>query len=116
MRTTEISFKEVYQLPLHIDDLCPIYVYSANEVMTFNILTDDKDKVKEVLDALNGKSNKRYNNVEYADEHILVDGKPIFLIRGWGHLTGVGTLSLPCETAVKIQNDFCNWVVRKLKG
>lgn len=112
----EITFKEVYQLPLHIDKYCPIYVYSSNRVMTFNVNLDNEDKAKEVLSVINGDAENKYENVEYKDGRIFVDCKPLFLIRGWGHLTGCGGLNLPSETAAKIQDDFGNWIVGKLKG
>lgn len=37
------------------------------------------------------------------------------LIRGWGHLTGCGALNLPDHEAAKIQDDFGEWIVKKLK-
>lgn len=36
-------------------------------------------------------------------------------IRGWGHLTGCGALNLPPEEAIEIQDDFGEWIVKKLK-
>lgn len=109
-----LTFKDVYHLPLHIDGFCPIYVFSANRVMTFDILLDDIDKVQEILNVINGKSDIHYVSAKYDDGYILVDGKPIFLIRGWGYLTGVGALNLPYEIASKIQDDFCNFIVNRL--
>lgn len=109
-----LTFKDVYQLPLCIDEFCPIYVFSANRVMTFDILLDDIDKVQEILNVINGKSDIQYVSAKYDGEYIFVDNKPVFLIRGWGYLTGIGALNLPYETATKIQDDFCNFIVNRL--
>lgn len=117
MKKKELTFKDVYQLPLEFDEYCPVYIYSANGVMTFNNLIDDREKLKEILAILNGKSNKKVTNeVTYEKGYIKSDGIPILLLRGWGHLTGCGALNLPAEKAAKIQDDFANWVVNKLKG
>ena len=94
-----LSFQDIYQLPLCIDEFCPVYVYSANKVMTFDILLDDIYKVQEILNVINGKSDKHYVSAKYDDGYILVENKPVFFIRGWGYLTGVGALNLSCEEA-----------------
>lgn len=34
--------------------------------------------------------------------------------KGWGYLIGAGGLNLSAEEAVKIQDDFGNWIVNTL--
>lgn len=111
----EPSFLEVYKLPLSIDSNS-IYIISDNNITTFSILTSNIDKVKKIIEVINRESNKKYNNVLYKDEVIYVDDDPIFIIKGWGYLTGIGGLNLPFEKAIEIQDSFCNWVVNRLKG
>lgn len=112
----ELTFKDVYQLPLSEDDFCS-YIYSSNGVMTFDIIIDNRVIITELLEIINGESNKRVKrDVTYEDGYVKIGGYHIFLLRGWGHLTGCGALNLPAEKAAKIQDDFANWVVNKLKG
>ena len=41
--------------------------------------------------------------------------KMIMQIRGWGALTGTGGgLGLDGDTAAKIQDDFCDWIISKI--
>lgn len=113
----ELTFKDVYQLPLRIDEFCPIYVFSENNVTAFNIITEDADLISEILEIINGNSKKKIsNNVAFEDGYILIDREPVLLVRGWGYLTGSGGLNLPSEKAAKIQDDFADWVVNRLKG
>lgn len=112
----KLTFKEVYQLPLTVDDYMS-YIWSANGVMTFDNLIDDKNVLSEILEILNGTSEKKVTcEVMYEKGYIKIAGQPILLLRGWGHLTGCGALNLPPNQAAKIQDDFANWVVNKLKG
>lgn len=113
----ELTFKDVYREPFHICEFCPIYVFSANDVTTFNVITEDADVISDILGIINGNSKKKMSdNVAFEDGYILIDREPVLLVRGWGHLTGCGALNLPVEKAAKIQDDFANWVVNKLKG
>lgn len=113
----ELTFKDVYQLPLKIDKFCPFYTYSSNGVMTFDNLIYEEKTLNDILAMLNGDSKTFItNDVTYENGEIKIDNRPIFEVRGWGHLTGCGALNLPAEKAAKIQDDFANWVVNKLKG
>lgn len=40
----------------------------------------------------------------------------IILLRGWGHLTGVGGLHLPPDVAAKIQDEFGEWIAKTLNN
>lgn len=112
----ELTFKDVYQLPIKEDDFGS-YIYSSNGVMTFDNIIDNREIITELLAIINGESNKRVKkDVTYEDGYIKIGGYHIFLLRGWGHLTGCGALNLPAGKAAKIQDDFANWVVNKLKG
>lgn len=113
----EIDFKEIYQLPLNLSGITGIYVDSFNGVKTFTVLYKDKEFVKHILDVLNDKvPNDIDKEFTYAkDEGIIdIDGQHLFILRGWGYLTGTGGLSLPSDRALKIQDDFGEWVVNKL--
>lgn len=121
MKKKDLTFKDVYKLPLKKSEYSTTYIWSANGIMTFKNLIKNKELTKEILSILNGNSNKAVNfDITYDGRHdgryIKIDGHPAFLLRGWGYLTGCGTLNLPTEKAAKIQDDFAKWVVNKLKG
>lgn len=116
MKEKEITFLDVYQPPFILDN-CLVYIYTNNYGRAFNCLIRNKQTMSDIVDILNGKSDKKIEkDVKYSNCTIYIDEKPILLIRGWGHLIGVGGLNLPGEQAAKIQNDFGEWVVKKLKG
>ena len=50
----------------------------------------------------------------YDPKQILKDGKTFILIRGWGGLTGIGRYNFDSYKAIKIQDDFRNWLIYKL--
>ena len=116
MDTKQINFLDVYQPPFSVDD-CLVYIYSNNHGRAFNCLVRNREAMNDIVDILNGKSDKKIQKwVRYSNCTIYIDERPILLIRGWGHLIGVGGLNLPAEQAEKTQDDFGEWVVRKLKG
>lgn len=115
-----IDFKEVYKLPLRIDEYCPIYVKTSNNIKAFNLL-DTSEKymniVKKVINIINGDDSQHItNNVTYNEGFIFIDNSALFLVRGWGHLTGAGAMNLDPKIAAKIQDEFCEFIVKKLKG
>lgn len=112
---SNITFKDVYKPPFRVDEFCPINVRSSNNVMTFTYFRYNQDDLKEMVAILNGESEKRItDNVRYENTVIYIDDCPVLRVRGWGHLTGCGAMNLPVEVAVKIQDDFGEWVVNKL--
>lgn len=116
-RKKVLTFKDVYKLPFTFDEWSMTYIWSANDVMTFNCLIKDKETRDTIINILNGTIDKKIvDEVMYDDGYIKVAGQPILLLRGWGHLTGCGALNLPPDQAAKIQDGFANWVVNKLKG
>lgn len=113
----KLTFKDVYQLPFSLDEHSMSYIWSANGVMTFNYFFRNEDNINIILGILNGTlKDKVTNKLTYEEGCIKIEGKPMLLLRGWGHLTGCGALNLPPDQAANIQDDFANWVVNKLKG
>lgn len=109
------DFKEIYTPPFenHWDS----YFFSSNGVMSFTLLTHDKELLSRIEKCLNSETPvKVSDNVENDEIIINIDGKGVLLTRGWGELTGAGALNLPKDIASKIQDDFIDWTVRKLKG
>ena len=110
-----MHYKEYYKLPLHRDEYGS-YVWAENGTMTlmFNreLSKPDRDKI---IENLNGTSDLKIPNLNQ-DGDDFYDGETyIFCVRGWGGLTGSGALNLDVKDAVKIQDDFCDFIIRKLK-
>ena len=76
----------------------------------------------EIIDCLNGKVDKGIGNglkwyVKNDDPcHIYLGDTLCLRMRGWGFLTGVGSLNLPCEESKAIQDSLRDWIVDKLNG
>lgn len=109
------DFKDIYSAPFERE--CDVYFFSSNGVMSFNILTNNTELISKIEQCLNSKTPvKVSDNVEKDEIIIKIDGNPVLLARGWGHLRGVGALNLPEDVAVKVQDDFIHWAISKLKG
>lgn len=112
----QITFQEAYPAPF---SECCGYIEPNNGGMALNLLYDDmhQDDIDKIVAILNNECTERlthavtYNRKEGT---IDIDGKPAFLVRGWGHLTGCGALNLPNEEAARIQDEFAEWVCRQL--
>lgn len=106
---------EIYKPPFTSDG---VYIWSSNNVMALMNGSDYACSLMDKLaDILNGKtdpvSSRKY---EYRAPEILLDGEVLFVVRGWGYLTGTGGLNLPVEEANKIQDEFAEWVIEKLNN
>lgn len=128
------DFKEIYKLPLKYEEACPFMVLTADGRRAFDFewpawstyekgLGIDAKSVHDIIAKLNGDSNiiiENYYNFTYKDCKIWAFSaktkkkKHIMLIRGWGHLTGIGGLHLKDEDAAKIQDDFGQYIVETL--
>lgn len=111
-----MKFDEIYKPPFH--EVFNPWVSNEKGVHCFNFIAPMHDETrKRILDILNGESKQAVKcEVEYhGDGKVSMKGIVIMRIRGWGHLTGCSALNLPPEEAAKIQDDFGEWIVKKLK-
>ena len=110
-----MNFDEIYKPPFH--EVLDFWVYTQGDVRCFDwIARVDSRTRKELIRILNGNSKKRVKHeVKYDKGIVSIKGVNIIRIRGWGHLTGCGALNLPPEEAIEIQDDFGEWIVKKLK-
>jgi len=105
------------------------WVYDANSNFVFQFESEFDEKgdyakgCKEmqeaVIKSLNSKEHKPIAELNLSlhnedPNFILNNGKLFAIIRGWGNLTGVGANNFPAEKAAKIQDDFRDWLIRKL--
>jgi hypothetical protein len=93
-------------------------VYDAKDNFVFEFEKGvSKELQQEVIFSLNALDNEPINELKlsFLDAiEILNDGQKFILIRGWGNLTGTGGYHFSEEKAIKIQDDFKNWIVCKL--
>lgn len=113
----EINFKDIYKLPLKIDSLRNDYIYSANGMKTFNVVTNNVSLVKRVLNIINGETDDKIKSeVNYSYGYIYINNRRIFYIQGYDKLINKEKMNLSSHHAILLQDEFCNWVVNKLKG
>lgn len=90
-----------------------VYIRDANHKTVFNWLVEDEELRKKIIDAINTESTLGLGNVVVDDPRIMLDGKPILIVRGWGYLTGTGGgLGLDREEAIKEQMEVLNYVAK----
>ena len=132
MAEKKYTHQDVFRAPFYMDNP-GCYIWCKNiyghDQMCFTILIDwenkeELDRLKRIVDLLNGKEQRPFKYVGYNIEHDLIGvgdtkedaANPLLLTRGWGYLTGTGALHLKPEQARKIQTDFMKWAIRKFKG
>ena len=118
-----MTWKEVYQLPLLWKKSTAINVLSKNYVtaltFTFDYFNPSKQQIIEKIVAkLNGDTTIKFDGefTLHNNTRVFYNGELMFMIRGWGYLTGIGALNLPEDEAIKIQDDFANFVIETLNS
>lgn len=93
-----------------------LYIFSDNDVMA--LMGSDEvaeETVSKLADILNGKVKpNKVNDYEYVNGEIWCNGILMFIVRGWGHLTGSAGLNLSDTEASKVQDEFGRWIIEKL--
>jgi hypothetical protein len=115
-----MTFKEVYKFPLKVDEYCPIITWTADKQRAFDWCVDvSSEKQQELIDMINRTKQHQFKHKFYREGIEIYSDNPIFKgpilrIRGWGYLTGIGGLHLPQEEAIKIQDEFGDYIVEQL--
>lgn len=116
-----MTFKEVYKFPLKVDESCPIITWTADKQRAFDWCVNiSLEKQQELVDMINGIKQYQFKykfyreGIEIHSENPIFKGEPVLLIRGWGYLTGTGGLHLPQEEAIRIQDEFGDYIVEQL--
>lgn len=92
-----------------------LYIKDANYHSVFNWLIEEDELKEKIIEAINTDSTLGLGNVVIDDPKILLNGKPILIIRGWGYLIGTGGgLRLSREEAIKVQTEVLNYVAKCL--
>ena len=116
-----MKWQDVYKLPLKVDEYCPIITWTADKQRAFDWCVDiPLDKKQELIDVLNNTVQRSFKykfyqeGIEIYSDNPIFEGEPVLLIRGWGYLTGPGGLHLPQEEAIRIQDEFGDYIVEQL--
>lgn len=126
--TKELTFKDVYKFPLQWfmgtvyagEKDCMAFNF-ANDVISENPFKCDQKSQIYIVECINGEEEFicSTSTLSYDKDTgvIKYDGKDLIIIRGWGYLTGKGThaLGLDEDVAVKLQDDFAEYIIEKLK-
>ena len=128
-RASQISWEEVWELPLHLDE-CDTYADSKNGTMALTFDADTEYRIKNarrIVKIINGEAKPNpgevwvHNGVDFytQDKHYEEHSNGwcyVFCVRGRGHLTGTGGLHLPEKGAARIQDDFIAYILKRLNG
>lgn len=112
------NWEDYFKLPLKEDQYDPSMVWTEDNKKAFDISREvDSISCKLIVDKLNGKNKIPFNvNFTYDNGTIYLVGKTYIDIRSWGRLTGTGGgLGLHPDIAAKIQDNFAEWIIKKLK-
>lgn len=116
-----MKWQDVYKLPLKVDEECPIITWTADKRRAFDWCVDvSSEKQQELIDMINGTKQHQFKykfyreDIEIYSENPVFKGEPILIIRGWGYLTGPGGLHLSSKEAIKIQDEFGDYIVEQL--
>ena len=118
----EITFKDYYTFPLNFMPSVTSIIWNDKGGMAFNVICNmDTEVLKKIIDKLNDpkKNNykkKREGQFTHEKGYIKFNNINIFLIRGWGGSTGEGGMNLSPELAIKLQNDFANYIIQTLNN
>lgn len=106
---------KIYKPPFKSDGVFIWSSYNVMSLMNASNYDNSDEMMNKLADILNGKqppgSSREY---AYNAPGILLDGKTLLVVRGWGHLTGIGGLNLNPKEAADIQDQFAHWVISKL--
>lgn len=95
-----------------------MYVWTANRYVAFNNLIGGKESdlayLSDLIAAINGEKPGVYD-ASIDRGIIVVDGKRVLHVRGWGMLIGRGALNLPPDVAARFQDEFVEYCVRQLR-
>lgn len=116
-----MNWRDCYKLPLKVDDYCPIITWTVDKQRAFDWCVDvSYEKQQELVDIINGTKQHQFKHkfyregIEIYSDNPVFNEKPILRIRGWGHLTGIGGLHLSEEEAIRIQDEFGDYIVEQL--
>jgi len=116
MKEIDISIKELFP-PKYV--IRGSYIFDGEGKVCMNILYEDGEIIQTIIDKLNGSQQKTPENKFYLSDDmtkVMYVNREIFLMRGWGWLTGIDGLNYDADTAAFIQLEFLNYVIKTLNN
>lgn len=109
------TYKDVYQFPLHCDDIG--WVRDAKYQFVFQFEFFGELLWHNILCIINGTEKPTKGKVFTHKGGVISDGKCNYIrIRGWGNLTGIGGHNMSTEEAANVQDTFAEFIVEMLNG
>jgi len=118
-----MDFREAYNAPYR--NGMNVYIFCSDGSMAFTVLdperTDDLNRVVSLMNYEDNFEQFKFVGIDKTKTYIGVGDdeetakKPFLMVRGWGHLVGVGGLHLSTDEAIQTQKDFFDFVTKKLK-
>ena len=108
----KLNFKDYFILPFHADENGS-YIWDAKG----NMVANGSMKINQkIVDILNDKVESTTKSpVHYYNGCIFnSNDKIILILRGWGHLTGIGGYHLNAEDAIEVINQLGKFIEEKL--
>lgn len=116
-----MDFKDIFKAPFSSD--YGLYCFDADKHICLEYNSEnvfDEHIVQQIADILNDKPSKFNKDINKAtvvknatDCFVMFEDGDVITVRGWGYLTGV--LHLSGKDAAKIQDDFLDFIVNKIK-
>lgn len=116
-----MDFKDIFKPPFSTDDY-GLYVFDKESNICLDYSSDRDDYNPNILKQLCMLLNEESDTFEYkiaeyvknaTDCFIALENGDTIIVRGWGYLTGV--LKLSNKDAGKVQDDFLDWIISKIK-
>lgn len=112
-----MTAQDVYKAPFHTDGTM---IWSADNVMALmagDNFHDPRKLLERTCQILNGEVQSNGNpGISYFNGEIFNGAQLLLVVRGFKHLTSSGGLSLSLESALKLQDEFGEWVCKKLRN
>ena len=114
LNLSTLTWKDAYKLPLEFDGIMFGFDKDINLVLDFEFYTD-KDVALNIIKIINSGVRTRVAGLSNTDTKFYLNDELIFTVRGWGHLIGIGGLNLGPEIAIRIRNEFIDYINSVLK-
>ena len=110
------QFKTYFKFPLIYKENF-LYVLTNDRQMALTWLKDSSEIEDpfEIVNKMNGYSNKQFKEKWTIKDNVFIyyGDQKLFLIRGWGRLTGL-KYNLTPSLAAKIQDNFAKYLINNL--
>ena len=109
-----MDFMKVYTPPFKVTD-DGLFIKASNGVKAFTVAAKNPvEEATNIVLLLNGEGGEKYDNILlFGGNKIITSHASVLVTRGFGELIGNEKLSL--EEAYQTQDDFTDWVIKKLE-